>query len=553
MSKLSDTVERKFIDTIDVDEYEIWTDEGWKDLTQIHKTIEYEEWEISTESNKSLVCADTHILFDEHMNEIFTKDCIPNETYIITEDGKELVTSVKNINQSSNMFDVTVSDIHRFYANGILSHNSATIVAYVLWETIFHPDIAVGFASYRGDASKDLIVRFKYAYENLPDFLKPIVTSYNVHDIAFDNKSSVISQTTTENTFRGKSLSIIFLDELAFVKPKVAREFWKSLLPSLTAGAGLKKGRDLKLIITSTPNGSENKFAELWFKADQNESDFHAMRVYNEEVKGRDEAFKQNMLQTMSQDEYDQEYGCMFISTSGTLIHSRFLEALRPKEPIKTHDSIDLFNHIKGKRLAIAVDVGTGVGSDYSVVQIFDMDTLEQLGEYRNNQLTTSEFTKKLIKILEYLDKEGATEIYYSVEANSIGQGVINLLNIASSPVLKKAELIIERKLRKHGGMLTTTKSKMKGCMKFKDLVEKDQMTIHSKNLLSELKFFVKSGASFKAEIGMTDDLVMGCVILTNMLAEIALYDEVVYDTINSIKEFDLEGSEDDDPMPFIM
>ena len=36
--------ERKFIDTIETDEWQIETDSGWSDIKQIGKTIEYDEW-----------------------------------------------------------------------------------------------------------------------------------------------------------------------------------------------------------------------------------------------------------------------------------------------------------------------------------------------------------------------------------------------------------------------------------------------------------------------------------------------------------------------------
>jgi hypothetical protein len=37
-------LERKFIDTIELDDWEIETDGGWSDISAIGKTIEYDEW-----------------------------------------------------------------------------------------------------------------------------------------------------------------------------------------------------------------------------------------------------------------------------------------------------------------------------------------------------------------------------------------------------------------------------------------------------------------------------------------------------------------------------
>jgi hypothetical protein len=309
------------------------------------------------------------------------------------------------------------------------------------------------------------------------------------------------------------------------------------------------------LIISSTPNGSEGIFAELWFGADQGTNGFKASRVFNEEVPNRGEKFKQQMLQKMSEDKYNQEFGCAFISNKGTLIKSSILETMRFREPIRIVDDIHIFTDIAGKRIGLAVDVGTGVGQDYSVIQVFDLDTLEQVAEYRNNHLPITEFTKKILSTLKFLlDDEDAAEIYYTVENNSIGQGVVRLLENSNNPILERVEMVNES--RKQLGMMTTIKTKMKGALKFKDLVESKKLKIYSRRLISELKFFVQSGSTFKAETGMTDDLVMGSIIFVNMLHELASYDETIYDVMTTVDgddlAIDLEDGEDSGPMPFV-
>ena len=81
---LSLNVDRKFIDSINIENLEIETDSGWEPITAIHKTIPYKKWFLRTGKNKELYCADTHILFDEFYNEIFAKSLVPNVSKIIT-------------------------------------------------------------------------------------------------------------------------------------------------------------------------------------------------------------------------------------------------------------------------------------------------------------------------------------------------------------------------------------------------------------------------------------------------------------------------------------
>ena len=73
--KLSESIERKFIETIDVNDYEVLTDDGWADIASISKTVPYQVWEVKTETHR-LKCADDHIVFDEDMNEVFVKDLL---------------------------------------------------------------------------------------------------------------------------------------------------------------------------------------------------------------------------------------------------------------------------------------------------------------------------------------------------------------------------------------------------------------------------------------------------------------------------------------------
>lgn len=426
------------------------------------------------------------------------------------------------------------------------------IVGYLLWMGIFQPDKTIGIAAHKGSGAKEFIKRIRYAYESLPLWLKPGVVNYNVFDISFDNGSSIISATTTENTFRGMSMSAIALDEFAFVPPRIAEEFWTSLLPSLSAGESDENGPGVKLIITSTPNGSEGKFASLWFGAENNENGFKAVKVYNDEVPGRGPDFKAKMLRggNMTPTKYAQEYEMAFLSDKGTLIQSEILEAVRPVEPIKVHEGIKVYKEIENRRLGVTVDVGEGIGQDYSVIQVFDIDKLEQIAQYRDNTSGLTELAKKIIKTLEYLEAEGAKEIFYTVEANPIGKGVIVLLENADNPILERCEFVSEYG-KKHRGILTTNKNKLEGCGKLKDLFECGKLKIYSRELLSELKFFVKSGGSFKAETGMTDDIVMSVVIMMNMLSELAYQDDDIHDNINTFT-FDPEDEDEGEPMPFV-
>jgi hypothetical protein len=118
--------ERKFLETITTDEWEIETDSGWVDIKAIGKTIPYEQWVIETKNRSYLICADTHIVFDKNYNEVFVKDLKIGDK-IITKSGIDEIILVSKINNDLiNMFDVELEDNsdHRYWTGNILSHNS---------------------------------------------------------------------------------------------------------------------------------------------------------------------------------------------------------------------------------------------------------------------------------------------------------------------------------------------------------------------------------------------------------------------------------------------
>ena len=354
------------------------------------------------------------------------------ENYVMVQHPKRGRVKFELYDYQRRVFEGLVSHKKNIMLQPRQTGKTISIVAYILHKCIFTPDILVGVAAHKGSGAKEIIARFKYAYENLPYWIKPAVTSYNVHDIAFDNGTKIMSQATTENTYRGLSLSLLYLDEMAFISPRIADTFWTSILPSLSAG-----GEDSEIIITSTPNGTENIFASIWHKAEMGDNDFNNIRVRNEEVPGREDGtFKQQMLMNMSDEKYRQEFECEFISSEGTLIHSPTLEGMVSGAIIENYLGMDLYEDPKGKRIGVSVDVGNGVGQDYSTIQVFDLDTLNQVAEYRNNRMPITDFTNQVIKLLTFLYDRGAQELYYTVEANSIGSGVLSLLENSESPVL---------------------------------------------------------------------------------------------------------------------
>lgn len=124
-NNLSDNTYKKFVETFNVSDWEVETDTGWGDIKEIGKTIPYEEWVLKTTDGLNITCADKHILFDKKYNEVYVENIKIGDS-IITKNGISEVSDVYKNGLSSNMYDLSLSSDsnHRFYTNGILSHNS---------------------------------------------------------------------------------------------------------------------------------------------------------------------------------------------------------------------------------------------------------------------------------------------------------------------------------------------------------------------------------------------------------------------------------------------
>lgn len=207
---ISETVDRKFIDQIPLNDWSVLTDSGWNKCSEISKTIEYQIYELSLEDNYILECADTHIVFNQNYDEIFVKDLQPG-MMVITDTGIKKVISIVIKDIYENMYDMSVDSVdHRYYTNGILSHNTTCAAGYLLWYAMFNDDVTILVAANKFRAANEIMDRIKFAYEELPDWLRAGVQVYNVQDIKFDNGSRIKATTTTSDSGRGMSISLLY-------------------------------------------------------------------------------------------------------------------------------------------------------------------------------------------------------------------------------------------------------------------------------------------------------------------------------------------------------
>jgi hypothetical protein len=433
---------------------------------------------------------------------------------------------------------------------------STSAAGYLLWYAMFVPDSTILVAAHKYTGAQEIMQRVRYAYENCPDFIRAGVTSYNKGSLDFENGSRIVSATTTENTGRGMSISLLYCDEFAFVRPTIASEFWTSITPTLATGG--------KCIITSTPNSDEDQFAQIWksanncFDENGNETElgrngFKAFRSAWQEHPDRDEAWADQMRAQLGEERFLREMECRFIIFDETLINPLKLVEMSGIEPIEKQGQVRWYKKPKpGNIYVVGLDPSLGTGSDPSAIQVVELPSMMQVAEWRDNKTPVQRQVQILKEVNQYIyDCIGTdVDLYYSLENNTLGEAALVCVaeigeeNIRGYFLSESAASNNPRPYRK--GFTTTNKSKIANCSKLKSWIETGKLKIASKMLLSELKSFVAAGTSFKAKIGETDDLVMAMLLVVRMMQLIQSFDPNVDETLRTAEEFI-------EPLPFIM
>lgn len=431
-----------------------------------------------------------------------------------------------------------------------------TISMFLLWYAMFVPDQTILIASKNNGHAMEIMDRVRFAYEELPHWLKAGCKYYNKHNIEFDNGSRIKSEATTEKTGRGLSISKLYLDELGFINPRIQENMWASLAPTLSTGGSA--------IISSTPNGDTELFAQLWRGANTGQNSFKPLFYPWNRHPERGEDYLKEMRGQLGPKKFRQEVLCEFISSDAMLIDSIKLAHFKPMEPISENMGFRFWKEVGGggKTYLVGVDPATGNGSDFTVIQVVEFPALEQVAELRLNTVHVPLIYAKIKWLLKHLrqpdQNRRRAEIVWSFERNGVGEALVAMIQNDEGDGVYIDGVDLYNETMNRLGVYTTGKSKLVACMQFKNLIEKIQggMKIHSDVLIFELQNFVAAQGTYQARYGSTDDAVMAMMVVMKLLNRLSSYDDkarqLVYETVQPDADQQDDGDQfGDEPVPF--
>lgn len=483
-------------------------------VDQIHKTKKFQIFKITLENGLTLHASENHVIIGKNDEEIHIKECL--NKVIKTKFGLSRVISKEYIN-NDYCYDLSLRDFHLYYTNGILSHNSGKSVTsglYLLWIANFTPNINIGIAGNKLDLAMEVLDKIKKIFTELPMWMKQGIEAWNKTYIQFENGTRILTSATSGDSFRGYSVHLLLIDEVAFVSSEKWTALEDSVFPAQDALSKKQK------ILISTPNGMGNQWYHLVSGAINNKNgyryfstDWKKIPRYNRDGTQKDPyVFKDEIIRKHGKRYFAQNYELEFLGSSNTLISAYALKNLEPcDENIVSYntlfDGLRIFEEpIKNNHYIVGVDPNK-CGIDNLAIQVLNVTELpfKQVASYNSNISYLNapskifdlgrHYNNAMIIVENNIDNSIVDTLYYQYEYD--GE-------------------IYKEKNKNLLGFRTTKKSKKILLSILKKLIEENKLIIKDKKTIDELFVFVEQqNGSFSAQDGFKDDLVMAlCVCL---------------------------------------
>lgn len=368
--------------------------------TYIHRTKEFEIYELKLEDEHELLCADNHLVLTKNGWK-YVKDLVnEDEVRVDTCEEWTKVKSVKNTKKNEYMYDISIEeDDHSYYTNGILSHNTTTMAAAFLWYGIFHNDRHMAIVANKGETMFEIFRKMDAMLGNIPFFLKPGIIAKNMSGMSFDNGCFYKGFNCSKTPSIGFTTHWLAIDEAALIPQNIMNDFWTAIYPTLSAS------KLSKIVLTSTPRGRQNKFYELWDKGERGLNSFKTFRVDWWQNPDHDEAWAEQQRKDFGEIEFAQEFELQWDVAASKVVRGtdmQFMKRIKKTYVNKDIDTIpeDVCKHlwwdpdfdpdsVVRKRQKVFINIDTAEGkeltvqgkskADYNVMQIYVMELMSPI------------------------------------------------------------------------------------------------------------------------------------------------------------------------------
>jgi hypothetical protein len=388
---------------------------------------------------------------------------------------------------------------------------STLAAAYSVWLAIFQKEKNILVIATKLSVAQNFITKVKSMIKSLPKWLLlPEIVSNNKQQIQFSHGSSIKAIPTSEDAGRSEALSLLIVDEAAFVRN--FDTIWTGIYPTISTGG--------RVIILSTPNGVGGQYYKLYNEAESGLNEFNAIKLPWDVHPERDEEWFKKTTGNMSERQIAQEYLCDFASSGDTFLSEIDLKWIRESivEPIAREGdnrNVWIWKYpLSEHDYVISADVARGDSKDYSTFHIIDINEGELVAEYKG-KIRPDNFAELLAEWGHRYNKA-----LLCPENNSFGYATILKLQEIQYPCLyyrKRSGAFIGGYVPKQSadiaGFTTNGKTRSMILSKLEEIIRNKQLLIRSSRTYEELKTFTWNTGRAQAKRGFHDDLVMSLAI----------------------------------------
>jgi hypothetical protein len=391
---------------------------------------------------------------------------------------------------------------------------STLSAGFVLWNMLFKDDYNVLVIATTQEVAKNLVTKIRVMHENLPSWLKGKSIEDNKLSLRFRNGSQVKAVSSTGTAGRSEALSLLVIDEAAFIKN--IDEIWASAQQTLATGGGC--------VALSTPNGTGNWFHKIWSDA-QLGGQFKSTQLHWTVHPERSQEWRDEQTSLLGEKLAAQECDCDFITSGHTVVDGPILqwyEQTYVKDPIECR-GFDANYWIweypdYSKDYVVVADVARGDGYDYSAFHVIEIESLTQVAEYKG-KIGTTEYGNLLVSVATEWNRallviENAN-VGWAVLQIAIDKNYDNLYYSYRQDTFIDEDIHLSKgydlkdKSQKVPGFSTTSKTRPLVISKLETYFREKSPVVFSRRLIGELYVFIWNGSKPEAQSGYNDDLVM--------------------------------------------
>jgi hypothetical protein len=395
---------------------------------------------------------------------------------------------------------------------------STVLACYALWLMLFHRDKNVLVIATKQETAKNIIIKTRFAFENLPVWLQSPFIENNQLSLRFKNGSQIKAVAAAGDAGRSEALSLLIIDEAAFVKN--AEEIWVASQATLSTGG--------KGILISTPNGIGNFFHRTWEESEAGGNTFNRIKLDWRVHPERDAEWEQKQRKLLGDRGFRQEYEAEFIGSGNTVIDSDIIEFYNEtfvKEPVFKmgfDNNIWVWEDVNyAKQYMVVADCARGDGGDFSAFHVIEVESCRVVAEYRGKADTTL-FGNLLVEVATKFNDallvvENANN-GWAVIQQVINRQYRNLFYMTDDiRVVEDRTGVTNKYYRQEKkqvpGFTTSVRTRPLIISKLDEYMRNQAVTFHSVRLINELRVFVWENSKAQAAEGYNDDLVMALAI----------------------------------------